>query len=49
MNMEEDKRKAEQDDPEPLTDEEVEQLVKKDKRTFGIIAAIIDFFTGFFR
>ena len=34
--------------PTPLTDEEFEELQKKDKRTSGILAAIVDFITGFF-
>ncbi len=49
MNTEEKDKKNEQQDPEPLTDEEFEQLKKKEKRTGGIIATIIDFITGFFQ
>lgn len=49
MDMEENEKKAEQEDPKPLTDEEFEELKKKEKRTGGIISAIIDFLTGFFQ
>ncbi len=48
MPKEEKDSKPEQEDPRPLTDEEFEELKKKEKRTGGIISAIIDFFTGFF-
>ena len=41
-------KKTGEEDPRPLTDEEFETLKKKEKRTNGIIDAIIDFFTGFF-
>ena len=49
MPMEKEERKTEQEDPKPLTDEEFEKLKKKEKRTGGIISAIIDFLTGFFQ
>ena len=49
MATEENVKKPEQKDPRPLTDEEFEKLQKKEKRTGGIISAIIDFFTGFFQ
>ena len=39
---------GQEEDPRPLTDEEFEELKKKEKRTDGIISAIIDFITGFF-
>ena len=48
MNTEEDNRKEDREDPEPLTDEEFEKLKRKEKRTGDIISAIIDFITGFF-
>ena len=48
MTKEENEKKTGQEDPRPLTDEEFAELKKKEKRTGGIIAAIIDFFTGFF-
>ncbi len=49
MNTEEKDKKTEQKDPRPLTDEEFDNLKKKEKRTGGIISAIVDFFTGFFQ
>ena len=48
MAAEENEKKTEEEDPRPLTDEEFAELKKKEKRTNGIIDAIIDFFTGFF-
>ena len=48
MAAEENDRKTGQEDPRPLTDEEYDELKKKEKRTGGILSAIIDFFTGFF-
>ncbi len=48
MIMEENNRNTEQEDPKPLTDEEFEEMQKKDKRSFGIISTIIDFIVGFF-
>ena len=48
MSMEEDDRKKNREDPEPLTDEEFEELKRKEKRTSGIIATIIDFLLDFF-
>ena len=47
MTAEENEKKTGEEDPRPLTDEEFEALKKKEKRTNGIIDAIIDFFTGF--
>ena len=49
MTTEDNDRKDEQTPPRPLTDEEFDELKKKEKRTGGIISAIIDFFTGFFQ
>ncbi len=49
MATEENDKKTEQEDPTPLTDEEFDELKKKEKRTGGIISTIIDFFTGFFQ
>ena len=48
MTAEDKDKKTEQEPPKPLTDEEFEELKKKEKRTGGIISAIVDFFTGFF-
>ena len=48
--MEENQRKNEQeDDPIPLTDEELAEFQKKERRTGGIIATIIDVILEFFR
>ena len=49
MSTEENEKKTEEKDPRPLTDSEFEELKKKEKRTGGIISAIVDFFTGFFQ
>ena len=49
MATEENDKKTGQEDPRPLTDEEFEKMKKKEKRTGGIISAIIDFITGFFQ
>ena len=49
MTTEENEKKTGQEDPRPLTDEEFNELKKKEKRTGGIISAIVDFFTGFFQ
>ena len=49
MTMEENEEKTGQEDPRPLTTEEFDELKKKEKRTGGIISAIVDFFTGFFQ
>ena len=49
MPTEENNKKTGQEDPKPLTDEEFNELKKKEKRTGGIISAIVDFFTGFFQ
>ena len=48
MSMEENDKKIGQEDPEPLTEEEFEELKRKEKRTGWIISAILDFFMGFF-
>ena len=45
--MEENDKKIGQEDPEPLTDEEFEELKRKEKRTGRIISAILDFFRAF--
>ena len=48
--MEEDNRKNEQqEDPQPLTDEELADFQKKEKRKVWIIGDIIDFIVSFFR
>ena len=49
MNTEENEKKTEEEDPRPLTDKEFEELKKKEKRTSGIISAVVDFVTGFFQ
>ncbi len=49
MDMEENNRTNEQDDPKPLTDEEYVEWKKKEDRKFGIIATIVDFIVDFFR
>ena len=46
--MDENNRENEQEDPQPLTDEELAELQRKQKRTGGIIGTIIDFLLGFF-
>lgn len=48
MSMKENDKKIGQEDPELLTEEELEELKRKEKRTGGIISAILDFFLGFF-
>ena len=47
--MEENKRRNDQEDPTPLTDEELEQFQKKEKRKITIIGDIIDFILNFFQ
>ena len=47
--MEENNRRNEQEDPTPLTDEELEQFQKKENRKVTIIGDIIDFVLMFFR
>lgn len=47
--MEENNLKDLQEDPIPLTDEELEQYQKKEKRKVTIIGDIIDFILLFFR
>ena len=49
MTTEKNEKQPDQKDPRPLTDEEFDKLKKKEKRTGGIISAIVDFFTGFFQ
>ena len=46
--MEENERRKEQEDPTPLSDEELEQFQKKEKRKITIIGDIIDFILSFF-
>ncbi len=46
--MEENKPQAGQEDPKPLTDEELAEHQKKENRKVGIIATIIDFIVSFF-
>ena len=46
--MEENNQKDEQEDPTPLTDEELARFQKKEKRTITIIGDIIDFILSFF-
>lgn len=47
--MEENNRRDEQEDPTPLTDEELEQFQKKEERKVTVIGDIIDFIVSFFR
>lgn len=47
--MEEKDLRTEPDDPQPLTDEELEAFRKKEDRKVGIIGTIIDFILGFFQ
>ena len=47
--MEENKRRNDQEDPTSLTDEELEQFQKKEKRKITIIGDIIDFILNFFQ
>ena len=46
--MEEKDTKNTQEDPVPLTDEELAEYQKKENRKVGIIGTIIDFILGFF-
>lgn len=46
--MEENTEKTEQENPRPLTDEELVEFQKKENRKIGIIGTILDFFLGFF-
>ena len=48
ITMEENDRRNEQEDPTPLTDEELEQFQKKENRKVTIIGDIIDFIVSFF-
>ena len=47
--MDENKRRDEEEDPTPLTDEELEQFQKREERKVTIIGDIIDFIVNFFR
>lgn len=47
--MEDPKNNTEQDDPTPLTDEELAEFQRKEKRKVGIIGTIIEFIIDFFR
>ena len=47
--MEENDRRDEQEDPTPLTDEELARFQKKENRKMTIIWDIIDFIINFFR
>ena len=47
--MEENNRMDEQEDPTPLTDEELEQFQKKENRKITIIGDVIDLIVSFFR
>ena len=49
FTMEENERRKDQEDPTPLTDEELEQFQKKENRKVTIIGDIIDFVLMFFR
>ena len=46
--MEENNQKDAQEDPTPLTDEELEQFQKKENRKIRVIGDIIDFILSFF-
>lgn len=47
--MDEENKREEQDDPTPLTDEELEKFQKKQKREGRIFVDILDFILDFFR
>ena len=47
--MEENNQKDQQEDPTPLTDEELARFQKKEKRKITIIGDIVDFILGFFQ
>lgn len=47
--MEENNRRDEQEDPTPLTDEELERFQKQEERKVTVIGDIIDFIVSFFR
>ena len=49
ITMEENERRKDQEDPTPLSDEELEQFQKKEKRKITIIGDIIDFILNFFQ
>lgn len=46
--MEEKKTRDAQEDPMPLTDEELEQFQKKENRKVTVIGDIVDFIVQFF-
>ena len=46
--MEENERRKEQEDPTPLSDEELEQFQKKEKRDQTIISTAVDAILSFF-
>lgn len=45
---EQEKEELNPEDPIPLTDEELAEFQRKEKRKVGIIGTIIDFFLNFF-
>ena len=47
--MEDQRENMEQDDPTPLTDEELAEFQRKEDRKIGIIGTIIDLIIDFFR
>lgn len=47
--MEEQQEKTEQDDPTPLTDEELAEFQRKENRKVCVIGTIIEFILDFFR
>lgn len=49
ITMEENNLRDGQEDPTPLTDEELERFQKKEKRKITIIGDIIEFIVNFFR
>lgn len=49
ITMEENNRRDAQEDPTPLTDEELKTFQKKEKRKVTIIGDIIEFIVNFFR
>ena len=46
--MEDQRENTEQDNPAPLTDEELAEFQRKENRKVGIIGSIIEFILGFF-
>lgn len=47
--MEEQRKNPEEDDPTPLTDEELAEYQRKENRKVGIIGTIIEIIVDFFR